>query len=212
MTEDVAGIILAGGRSRRMAGRDKTFIRLGGRPLIAHGIARLQPQVAVLAINSNADASLFTSFGLPVIADTLPGFQGPLAGILAGMRWASEAGHPTVATAAVDTPFFPSDLVARLSAAAGGDVIAVARSSGRLHPTFALLPVRLADDLERFITRGASLSVTDWLATKPTVAVDFAGQNPAPFFNVNAPEDLATAEEIIARHSTCEGSGLPETA
>jgi molybdopterin-guanine dinucleotide biosynthesis protein A len=212
MTQAIAGIILAGGRSRRMAGRDKSFIDLGGKPLIAHAVARLRPQVAALAINANADPAAFSSFGLPVIADTVADFQGPLAGFLAGMRWAATEGFPAIVTVAVDTPFFPRDLAGRLARAGGGEVIAVAASAGRLHPTFARLPVSLADGLARFIAGGDSRKVTDWLATQAVVPVAFDGDPPPLFFNVNTPADLDAAEEIFARHGLCEGSGLPESA
>jgi molybdopterin-guanine dinucleotide biosynthesis protein A len=206
----IAGVILAGGRSRRMGGADKSFALLAGRPLAAHVIKRLRPQVADLAINANGGPSRFAALGLPVIADTLPDYPGPLAGMLAGLRWAATRGFGRIATAPVDSPFLPGDLVERLAEAAKPDVIALARSGGRLHPVFGLFPVGLADDLERFIRRGESLRVTDWLATQAVKTADFPSEPPA-FFNVNTPEDLAITEQILARHPVAATARLPES-
>ena len=207
-TQTVAGIVLAGGRSRRMGGGDKSLMPLDGRPLIAHAVARLRPQVAMLAVNANGDSARFAAFGVPVIADTIPGFAGPLAGILAGLRWAESAGARFLATAAVDTPFFPPDLVVRLLDATTGAAVAIARSGGRLHPVFGLFPVDRAGDLALFIGRRESLKVSDWLARQATVAVDFDGAAPGgldPFFNLNTPADLDVANLAIA------ASPLPES-
>jgi molybdopterin-guanine dinucleotide biosynthesis protein A len=205
--ENIAGVILAGGRSRRMGGGDKSLTPLAGRPLIAHVIGRLRPQVARLAINANGDPARFSSLGLPVIADTVPGFAGPLAGLLAGLHWAEAAGMRFIATAAADTPLFPTDLVQRLAAAAG-DAIAIARSGGRSHPVFGLFPVDRAGDLAAFIARGESLRVSDWLAGQAVVAVDFADAAAGgldPFFNVNTPADLEAAGHAL------DASPLPES-
>jgi molybdopterin-guanine dinucleotide biosynthesis protein A len=193
----IAGIVLAGGRSRRMGGPDKAFVLFHGKHLLAHAVGRLRPQVAALAVNSNREAARFDSVGVPVVADPVPGHLGPLAGILAGMRWAESAGMAHVASVAVDAPLFPSDLVARLAEAGGDATIAIARSGARLHPVFGLFPVGVADDLAAFIGRGESLRVTDWLSRHAVVPVDFAGDPGQldPFFNINTPADLAMAEE-----------------
>ena len=113
----IAGVILAGGLARRMGGGDKALLRLGRETLLARVIARLRPQVGEMVLNANGDPTRFAEFGLPVVADTVGGFAGPLAGILEGMRWAAAKGYTHVASAAGDTPFFPADLVARLSQA-----------------------------------------------------------------------------------------------
>ncbi|HSG94834.1 MAG TPA: molybdenum cofactor guanylyltransferase MobA, partial [Afifellaceae bacterium] len=154
----VAGVVLAGGLARRMGGGDKTLKPIGGRPMLEMVIDRMAPQVAALAINANGDPARFAQFGLPVIADTIGDFAGPLAGILAGMRWA-QAKHRDcryVASVAGDTPFFPADLVARLAEGCGGtdDTIALAASADGVHPVFGLWPLALADDLETFLTIG----------------------------------------------------------
>ena len=151
----IAGIVLAGGLGRRMGSADKPLLTLAGRPMVAHVVKRLSPQVAALAISANGDPARFADFGLPVIADAIEGHAGPLAGILAGMRWAMAAvpGARFIVSAAADTPFFPTDLVARLSQACGDDeqTIALAASSGGVHGTFGLWPIALAADLEAFL-------------------------------------------------------------
>jgi molybdopterin-guanine dinucleotide biosynthesis protein A len=196
----ILGGILAGGLSRRMGGREKSLIAIAGRPLIAHVIERARPQVGSLVINANGDPGRFAAFGLPVIADTVPGFAGPLAGILALLRHAASGGHEMVAPFPADTPFPAADQVARLLAAAGGG-LAIARSAGRLHPLASLIPTRLADDLENFIRDGGTLRVVDWIERHQPVIVEFAAPADAtsdPFFNVNTPADLKRAAAIAA--------------
>ena len=191
----IVGVILAGGLSRRM-GAEKAFVSLAGRPLLAHAIGRLAPQVDRLILNANGDPGRFAAFGLPVVPDPVPGHAGPLAGILAGLLFARAdlPGAREVAAIAVDTPFFPTDLVARLAAASdGARRIAVASSEGRLHPVFGAFPVDSAEDLMSFLNAGGR-RVTDWLATRPVVAVAFPSSGPVgPFFNVNTPADLDAA-------------------
>jgi molybdopterin-guanine dinucleotide biosynthesis protein A len=149
----VVGVLLAGGRARRMGGGDKCLRPLGDRPILAHVIARARPQVEALVLNANGDPARFAAFALPVAADLIEDFAGPLAGVLTGMAWAraNRPDCPWIATIATDTPFFPGDLVARLRAAAQGEAaeLACAASAGRAHPVFGLWPVRLADDLRR---------------------------------------------------------------
>jgi molybdopterin-guanine dinucleotide biosynthesis protein A len=147
----VAGVLLAGGLARRMGGGDKSLRRLGGRTILEHVIERARPQVAALLLNANGDPARFASFGLPVAADVVEGFAGPLAGVLTGMEWA-RANRPDcawIATMATDTPFFPRDLVARLFQGIQGADLACASSNRRANPVFGLWPVRLADDLRR---------------------------------------------------------------
>jgi len=187
-----------------MGGHDKALVTLAGRPLLRHAIDRLRPQVNRLALNANGDPARFEDLGLPVFGDTIAGFVGPLAGIFAGLSWAQRQ-RPmpeAIVTAAVDTPFFPLDLVQRLATAAAGRTgIAVARSRGRIHPVFACVPTDCARDLEDFLRRAESRKVTDWLDRAGFAAVDFAGGEGThdPFFNINAPADLALAEALIMR-------------
>lgn len=201
---DVVGILLAGGQSSRMGGGDKCLAPIAGRPLLAHAIERLRPQVGRLVLNANGDAIRFAAFGLPVVADRDPAHKGPLAGILAGMEWARRhaPGSRFVATAATDTPFFPRDLVSGLRRAVGGkEVIAIARSAGRDHPVFGLFPTGLADDLADFIAGSPTLSVTAWIARHEWAAATFeptGPEAPDPFFNINTPADLDAAAGPVA--------------
>ena len=199
----IAGVVLAGGLSRRMGGVDKALAPLGGAPMIAHVLDRLAAQVDALAINANGDTSRFEQLGTPVFADVVSGYAGPLAGIHAAMIWAGRnEGVSHVVTAAADTPFFPEDLVARLrQSRTGPETIAMARSKSGLHPVFALWPVRLAGDLEAWLKRTETLRVTDWVREHDVAACEFPLREDGtdPFFNVNTPEDLAEAETIRQR-------------
>jgi len=184
----VAGVILAGGLATRMGGGDKPLLRLHGRPLLAQVIDRLAPQVTALALNANGDPARFAGFGLPVLADPVPGHPGPLAGVLAGMDWAAGEGFARVLSVAGDTPFLPADLVARLAAVPFG----VAASLGRQHPVVALWPVTLRGALREALARGQH-KVGRFAADHGAEAVDFPAP-PDPFLNINTPEDLARAE------------------
>lgn len=198
----VVGVLLAGGRSRRMGGGDKCLKVVAGRPLLAHAIARAAPQVERLVINANGDPTRFSSFGLAVVADGVSGFAGPLAGVLAGLDWAaahaSDCRH--VATFATDAPFFPTDLVARLSeAVARGADLACAASGGRTHPVFGLWPLRLRDDLRHAMCAEDVRKVDVWTARHRLAEVAFDRADYDPFFNANRPEDIMRAEAILAR-------------
>ena len=204
---DIVGVILAGGLARRMGGGDKTLKPVAGRPMLAMVVDRIAPQVAALAINANGDPARFAQFALPVIADTITGYAGPLAGILAGMRWA-QAEHPQcryLASVAGDTPFFPDGMVARLAAGCGttDDTIALAASAEGVHPVFGLWPLALADNLETFLTKGEDrkiLAFTDRYVrlNVPFDHIDLAGgETLDPFFNINAPEDIMRAEAVV---------------
>jgi molybdenum cofactor guanylyltransferase len=191
-------VVLAGGLSRRMGGGDKPLRTLGGRVLLDHVVERLAPQVRALALNANGDAGRFAHWGLPVLADALPGWPGPLAGVLAAMRWAASVGAEAVLTVPGDIPFLPADLAARLGAArrAAGAAVACAASRGRIHPVVALWPAALAGALEAAL--GAGTRRTDRWAAEQGLAVEaFAADGMDPFFNVNTPEDLAAAEAWV---------------
>jgi len=196
---DLTAVILAGGLSSRMGGGDKPLQPLAGRPVLAHIIERMRPQVGQIVINGNGDPSRFAQFGLPVIGDTVAGHPGPLGGILAGLRHGAAQGSAAIITVAGDTPFLPADLAPRLAAAAGGGA-AVARSRGQLHPVEGCFPVTAADGLEAFIRTSAKRRVVDWAAEIGAVAVDFpdAPGGYDPFFNINIPDDLTLAERIAA--------------
>ena len=195
----IAGVLLAGGQSQRMGGGDKNLRMLGGKPMLAHVIERAKPQVDVLVLNANGAPQRFAAFGLPIIADSITGFAGPLAGVLAGLDWAAtylpEA--ELVASFATDAPFFPRDLVRRLAVAleAGGFDLACAQSNGQVHPVFALWPVSLREAL-RDALAGGLRKVDLWTARYKLVEVEFAAEPVDPFFNANRPEDLAEAQRL----------------
>jgi molybdopterin-guanine dinucleotide biosynthesis protein A len=189
-------MILAGGLSRRMGGGDKCLLPLGDRPVLAHVIERLRPQVSDLALNANGDAARFARFGLAVVADDATDFAGPLAGILAAMDWAKRL-HPSAAavmTAPADTPFLPRDLLSRLRAAGAP---AVARSGGRIHPVVGLWPVALRDDLQAALRSEGLRKVEAWTGRIGPALVDFETGAIDPFFNINTPEDLMSAEALL---------------
>lgn len=196
-----AGVILAGGQSRRMGGGDKGLLRLGEETLLARVIDRLEPQVAEVALNANGDVARFDGFALPIIADSVAEFPGPLAGVLAGMDWAAAQGHSHIVTAAADTPFFPCDLVPRLMLAAETAPIALAatpdpkRGLSR-HPTFGLWSVALRDDLRAALKDGVR-KVVAWTDKHGAATAEFSAKPFDPFFNVNTPEDMARAEGLL---------------
>lgn len=205
------GVILAGGLATRMGGGDKGLLQIGDQSLLERVRDRLAPQVSGLALNANGDGARFDDLGLPVVADSIEGFAGPLAGVLAGLDWAAEQGAEAIVTAAADTPFFPTNLVAQLVAASDGQkqplVLATTprtgeelKSGGRSkinrHPTFGLWPVALRDDL-RAALNGGLRKVVLWTDQHGGREALFEAQPFDPFFNVNTPEDLKRAEELL---------------
>ena len=202
MSSNVAGVILAGGLSRRMGGGDKCLRPLGGRPLLAHIVERARPQVAALVLNANGDPARFAGFSLPVAADVIEGFAGPLAGVLTGLEWAAQNAPQCrwVASFASDAPFVPRDLVARLLAAADAEKadLACAMSDGQAHPVFGLWRVDLAGDLRRAVVDEGIHKVDRWTARYRLAQVEFPATPFDPFFNANRPEDLAEAERLLA--------------
>ena len=201
MPEQIAGLLLAGGQSRRMGGGDKAMMKLGGETLLARIVARVRPQVGPLVLNANGDLSRFVGFGLPIAPDVVEGYAGPLAGVLTGLEWARAhaPGCDYVASFACDAPFVPPDLVTRLRAAmaeANADM-ACAASGGREHPVFALWPVRLADDLRRAVLDEGVRKVDAWTGRYTLARAAFSTDPVDPFFNVNAPQDMAAAEALL---------------
>ncbi|RFU46704.1 molybdenum cofactor guanylyltransferase MobA [Paraburkholderia sp. DHOC27] len=195
----ITGLVLAGGRGTRMGGVDKGLQRLHGEPLAAHVIKRLAPQTGALLISANrntaAYAELAAPYGARVVADTLPGFPGPLAGLLAGLR---AAGTEFVLSAPCDSPGLPDDLAARLSEALathGADIATVttrdSHGTPSIHPVFALLRTSLADDLAAFLDAGER-KVRAWYARHKTVEVAFPDER--TFYNINSLQELAGLE------------------
>ena len=200
---ETLGAILAGGLARRMGGADKARIRIGGATILERVLARLRPQCARLVLNAN-DAGRFVDAGLLVVADSVPDFPGPLAGILAALDLAA-AQTPEIAcvlSAPSDCPFLPRDLVARLHRARrdSGTMIACAASSGRRHPVIALWPVALRDDLRKVLAREGTRSVGEWSARYTLAVAEWQTVPVDPFFNVNTPNDVAEAARLAALH------------
>ena len=202
MRPPVVGVILAGGLARRMGGGDKCLLPLGSGTLLDLVVGRLRPQVGTIVLNANGDPARFARFGLEVVADPVPGFVGPLAGVLAGME-AATTHHPAVpwvVSVAADTPFFPTDLVPRLLEAAAREEaeLACACSAGRPHPVFGLWPTRLAGELRHALVEEGLRKIDLWTARYRLALVDWPGEPFDPFFNVNTPEELAEAARLLA--------------
>jgi molybdenum cofactor guanylyltransferase len=204
MTEPIAGILLAGGRSSRMGGGDKCLRMLGGRTILARIIERLEPQVAAMVVSANGDPARFAQFGLTVVADRVPGFAGPLAGIHAGLKWveANQPGIRYAVSVATDTPFFPSDLVQRFRAALKrAPSVLVARSGQGVHPVIGLWPVSLADALEASLREGMRKTGA-WAEQQGAIEVTFpdvtaGARRIDPFFNINDADQLAEADALL---------------
>jgi molybdenum cofactor guanylyltransferase len=206
---NILGLLLAGGQSRRMGGGDKALRVLDGRPLLQRVVDRMRPQVAALVLNANGDPARFAGFGMPVVADSIPDFAGPLAGILAGLDWA--AAHrpdcPVIASVPTDAPFLPENLVSHLhqGMAADGAELACAASAGQPHPVIGLWPVRLRDDLRRALVEEGVRKVDVWTSRYRLATVSFPelslgdGLAIDPFFNANRPEDFARAAALLDR-------------
>ncbi len=213
---DVAGLVLAGGQARRMGGVHKAFVELDGRPLMEHVLERLRPQVSRLLVSANAQVDRLAA--LPgvdaVLPDVVPGFAGPLAGVLSGLEWLRRESPDTrwMLSVAVDMPFLPRDLCARMLAVASGAVAdaapetggeqqcravpVVAAGGGRLHPVVVLWPVALAEPLREALARGVR-KVLDFLQVHDVVVARLAEDDAEPFFNINTQEDLQRAGELL---------------
>jgi molybdopterin-guanine dinucleotide biosynthesis protein A len=194
MTE--CAVILAGGQAHRMGGGDKGRLMLGNHSLIHRVIERITPQVDAVVLNANGDLSRFDDLGLPVVADSIPDYAGPLAGILAGMDWAAEQGHEWLISVAADTPSFPLDMVRRLAEGASPVVLAATPDPerGRIpQPTFGRWQVALRHDLRAALNDGVR-KIRQWTLAKGETLVMF---EEADFFNINTPEDLAWAEQHL---------------
>ena len=199
-TAPIPGVLLAGGLARRMGGGDKPMRQIGGRTILERVIARLQPQCDGLILNANGDPARFANFGLPVIADTIENFPGPLAGILAGLDWTA-ANRPEVGwmlSAAADCPFLPRDLVARLHRARmeTGAQLAVAASGEQSHPVIGLWSVGLRDQLRHALVVEDIRKIDRWTARYPLATVAWPTEPLDPFFNANTVDDIAEAERL----------------
>jgi molybdopterin-guanine dinucleotide biosynthesis protein A len=198
------GLVLAGGLARRMGGGDKPRTSIGGRTILSRVIERMAPQCTRLTLNANGDPSRFSDTGLPVIADDVPDFAGPLAGILAGLDWAAAHAPDTAYVASVpgDCPFLPRDLVVRLHRAReeSGLPLACARSGEWRHPVVGIWPVALRADLRHALTKEDLRKIELWTARHGAALADWPAEPVDPFFNVNTPEDAAAAERLAVQH------------
>jgi molybdenum cofactor guanylyltransferase len=199
-------VLLAGGLARRMGGGDKPMRTIGGKTILERVIARLAPQCDGLILNANGDPARFAAFGLPVIADSVADFPGPLAGILAALDWMA-ANRPEVKrvlSAAADCPFLPRDLVARLehARAAENAELAVAASDGQTHPVVGLWSVTLRDQLRHALVKEDIRKIDRWTARYPLATVTWPATPLDPFFNANTVDDIADAERLAALDGT----------
>ena len=196
------GLVLAGGLARRMGGGDKARITIGGTSILQRALTCMTPQCARLVINANGDPARFADTGLPVVADSVAGFAGPLAGILAGLDWAAANAPQCAWLASVpgDCPFLPGDLVTRLHQArvAAATPLACARSGAWRHPVVALWPIALREDLRRALRDEGLRKIELWTARHGVAVADWPAEPVDPFFNVNTPEDAARAQAIAA--------------
>ena len=206
LAANAAVLVLAGGLARRMGGGDKPLHqdRRRWQTILARVLERLTPQCTRLILNANGDPARFADTGLPVVADDVPDFAGPLAGILAGLDWAA-ANAPDIAYVASvpgDCPFLPRDLVARLhrARAEAGQPLACARSGEWRHPVVGLWPVALRADLRQALTGEGLRKIEIWTARHGVALADWPAKPVDPFFNVNTPEDAAAAERIAAQY------------
>ena len=201
--EPVLGLVLAGGLARRMGGGDKARIRIGESTILERVLARLKPQCSTIILNANGDPKRFADTGLPVVADSVADFPGPLAGILAGLDWAA-AEAPAIAdmvSVPGDCPFLPADLVGRLVQARRAERVplACARSGEWRHPVIGIWPVALRGDLREALINEGLRKIETWTARHGVAIADWPDLPVDPFFNVNTPEDAAEAERIAAQ-------------
>ncbi len=199
--DKVAGLVLAGGQSSRMGGRDKCLMPLAGIPLVERVSQKLSAGLPQLLINTNANPDEFSYLGFDVRGDVFEGYAGPLAGVLTGMRWAQEKPDiDWILTAAADTPFFPDNYTETMLASKKENDIVLAATNGRRHPVFGLWRVSLADRLQEFLESG-DRKVMLFVQQFAHIIQDFEAGRIDPFFNLNTPEDWKTAEQMMTEHA-----------
>ena len=201
------GVILAGGLSSRMGGGDKGLMNLGNSTILGRVVGQIEPQVSALAININGDHSRFPNYPCPLLPDSIDGFVGPLAGVLAGMDWAFSNNFQAIITVPADSPFLPGDLVQRLATYAERENCQIAMASAhdtttgevRIHPTFGLWSVTLREDLRKELL-GGTRKIIRWAERHKLGYVQFKIEEPSkdPFFNINTPQDLIDAEDRLS--------------
>ena len=208
MSNNVVGIILAGGAARRMGGIDKCLLPLGNETLLEHVITRVTPQVDQLLLNANGDPSRFTHVNIPIVEDCVKGnatenYAGPLAGILTGMEWAKEHApeHQWLVSFPADTPFIPEDLVECLLAAVeeGDNQIACAKSNDRAHYVLGLWPIALYDELKQALTVEGLRKTRAWVGRFQCGYAEYSAESFDPFFNINCSDEMEEAEQMLKK-------------
>jgi molybdopterin-guanine dinucleotide biosynthesis protein A len=203
-TPPTLGLVLAGGLARRMGGGDKARLKIGGASILQRVLGCLAPQCSRIIINANGDPARFADTDLPVIADSVPDFAGPLAGILAGLDWAAQnvPAAEWLVSVPGDCPFLPKDLVTRLYEArvTSNVPLACARSGEWRHPVVGLWPVKLREDLRHALMSEGLHKIELWTARHGIATAEWPAAPFDPFFNVNTPKDVAQAEAIAARY------------
>ncbi|MES2674979.1 MAG: molybdenum cofactor guanylyltransferase MobA [Pseudomonadota bacterium] len=206
-SELIVGIILAGGLARRMGGGDKCLLPLGGKTLLQRTIERAQPQVSQLLLNANGSSLRFARTRLPVLADQFPNNLGPLAGVHAGLSWmiAKATNQEWLMSFASDTPFFPLDVVSKLAVhtvtsplKSGNAPLIIASSNLQIHPVFSLWHISLLPKLTSQLQTGEIPRLQEWVKQHKPQYVDFVVKDYDPFFNINSPQDLYTAEPLVS--------------
>ncbi len=204
----VVGILLAGGKSRRMGGGDKCLRILGTKTILRYVIDRARPQVGSLVLNANGDLTRFAEYRLPLVSDSVDGFVGPLAGVLAGMDWVSQniPDANWIASFATDAPFLPSNMVEKFLQVANSEEsdIVCAASNRRRHPVFGLWPVRLKNELRDAIVNEGIRKVEHWTSRYRFSTANFRDDGIDPFFNANRPTDLIRADAWLRLNGTNE--------
>jgi molybdopterin-guanine dinucleotide biosynthesis protein A len=202
MSAKPACVILAGGLARRMGGGDKPLKTIRGKTILDRVIDCVRPQTSAITLNANGDPQRFAQWSLPVVADSIEGFAGPLAGVLAGMDWAAEHAPEAefVLSVAADCPFLPNDLAVKLESAreAASADICVAHSGGQAHPVIALWRVALRDELRHALVEENMRKIDRWTARYRMASVEWPSEPVDPFFNANTPEDIAEAERLLS--------------
>ena len=201
-----AAILLAGGQARRMGGGDKNLMLLAGKPVLRHVLDRVDFGNRPIMLNANGDPARYADFGLPVCADVIDGYAGPLAGILTGLDWvaATHADCTHMVSLATDAPFLPTDLIARLeSGLVDGAEIAQAMTFARRHPVFAIWPVAMAGALRRAVIDDGLRKIDDFTARYQCVTIEFCG-TPDPFMNLNRPDDFDLATGFLGQQAPPE--------
>jgi molybdopterin-guanine dinucleotide biosynthesis protein A len=194
---NIVGAIIAGGQSSRMGGREKAFLELDSKPIILHVIEQFEPQVDQLVINANGDATRFSEFGLEVVPDVLTSLTTPLAGLHAALRFTKSVGADVLITVPSDTPFLPFDLTTKLLETTVVSGAAIAASGDQEHYIIGAWKTELLDDLEQAISKDNLFRVKDWARRATAQMVEWPDEPYDPFFNVNTPEDLLRAQQIL---------------